>query len=42
LIVIELQVYLGDSDQINKSISHIACFGKMRSLLRDVRPLLRK
>jgi hypothetical protein len=41
LVVVELQVYLGDRDQIIKSISNISCLGKMQDLLRDARPLLR-
>jgi hypothetical protein len=40
LVTIELQVYLGDRDQIMQSISNISCFGKMQHFLRDSRSFL--
>lgn len=41
LVVIELQVYLGDREQIIKSISNISCLGKMQDLMRDSRTFLK-
>jgi len=41
IVVIECSVYLGDRDQLIKSISNISCLGKMQDLLRDSRPFLK-
>jgi hypothetical protein len=41
IVAIELQVILGDREQIIKSIASISCFGKMQDLLRDIRPFLK-
>jgi hypothetical protein len=42
LIVIEFTVFLGDRDQLLKSITNISCLGKMQDLLQDVRVLLKE
>ena len=38
IVFIECSVYLGDKDQILKSISNVSCLGRMQDLLRDSRP----
>jgi hypothetical protein len=41
IVVIECSVYLGDRDQILKSISNVSCLGRMQDLLHDSRPFLK-
>jgi hypothetical protein len=42
ILVIEFSVYLGDRDQIIRSIGQISCFGKMQDLLREIRPFFKE